>query len=72
MTYLMRANLQRANLEWMFLIGANLDGATLDDVRLRAALYDDSTTWPDGFDPDARGARLGTAEDWDGGRRYQW
>ena len=30
--------------------------------RFRGAIYDDDTTWPDGFDPKAAGAILKTAE----------
>lgn len=41
--------------------GADLSGARLQEARIegadfRGAYYDDDTTWPPGFDPDAAGA----------------
>lgn len=38
------------------LIGANLTGAVLTDAVLQHARYDETTRWPDGFDPRAAGA----------------
>ena len=45
------ADLSGADLTAAKLVGANLDGATLT-----AARFNDSTTWPDGCDPEAAGA----------------
>lgn len=58
---LQHANLIRAHLRGATLCGADLRAATLDgadlaDADLRGALYDEGTSWPDGFDPDASGA----------------
>lgn len=65
------ADLRRADLSGAILIGADLGGANLHvadlrraDLRgadlsgsiLREALYNHDTKWPDGFDPQARGA----------------
>ena len=51
-----RANLLGANLERAFLLGANLEraflvGANLEGAYLGSAIYNDRTTWPDGFTP---------------------
>jgi uncharacterized protein YjbI with pentapeptide repeats len=46
--------LQDANLD-----GANLEGAELDEARLTGARYSRATRWPDDFDPEEAGARLG-------------
>jgi uncharacterized protein YjbI with pentapeptide repeats/type II secretory pathway pseudopilin PulG len=55
------ADLTGANLEGAGLDGANLEGANLQGANLRGAvllnaLYDDSTSWPSGFDVVAQGA----------------
>ncbi len=55
------ATLQRKNLRAADLTGANrvsarMDGADLEGIRLTGALYDSSTRWPAGFDPEAHGA----------------
>ena len=51
--------------------GADLRGANLRGMnwmnsdavpRFRGAIYDEDTTWPEGFDPKAAGAILGAAE----------
>ncbi len=65
---LMGANLCRANLKgvnlsearliFSFLMGTNLGGANLNNTDLREAKYDETTVWPDGFDPIAAGATL--------------
>ena len=60
------ANLSQAHLIGAELCGANLvgaclAGADLTGADLTSALYDDSTRWPDGFDPARHGAR--TVED---------
>lgn len=65
---LMGANLCRANLKgvnlsearliFSYLMGADLSGADLNNTDLREAKYDETTVWPDGFDPIAAGAML--------------
>ena len=40
------------------LIDANPSQADLSDANLTEACYDISTTWPEGFDPKAKGAVL--------------
>jgi uncharacterized protein YjbI with pentapeptide repeats len=55
------ADLTGANLEGVGLEGANLGGTNLQGANLRGAvllgaLYDDATTWPNGFDAAAEGA----------------
>jgi uncharacterized protein YjbI with pentapeptide repeats len=47
------ANLQSAKLQ-----GATLTGADLKGADLKGALYDAQTRWPDGFNPQERGALL--------------
>ena len=51
------AHLREANLNGADLREANLNGADLREANLRRAIYDSSTVWPEGFDPDAAGAR---------------
>jgi hypothetical protein len=61
------ATLDRINLRGAELSGANLRGARisatdftgawLDGADLEGAVYDPQTRWPEGFDPDALGAR---------------
>ena len=51
------ANLDFANLAGANLIRANLAEADLAEVNLQGATYDAETRWPNGFQPDARGAR---------------
>ncbi len=45
--------------------GASFRGvyAKLSDTNFRGAIYDNDTTWPDGFDPVAAGAKLATGDD---------
>jgi uncharacterized protein YjbI with pentapeptide repeats len=47
------ANLSGADLRGADLRGADLGGATLTRVKLRAAVFNDETTWPEDFDLDA-------------------
>jgi uncharacterized protein YjbI with pentapeptide repeats len=47
------ANLRNAKLQ-----GATLTGADLKGADLKGALYDEQTRWPDGFNPQERGALL--------------
>lgn len=59
--YLVQAKFVDADLENADLSGASLHAANLDGVDLRAAtvegaLYNQLTTWPDDFDPEAAGA----------------
>lgn len=49
------ANLTNANLKRARLEGADLSGAVIAGADLRVT-YDDSTKWPEGFDPDKHGA----------------
>jgi hypothetical protein len=60
------ADLSGANLTGAWLEGANLTGADLRGAKLAGALYDGHTKWPDGFDPQARGARMAWGERDDG------
>jgi hypothetical protein len=50
-------NLERARLDGAFLARAKLEHASLDGASLQGAKYDDSTTWPAGFDAASLGAR---------------
>jgi hypothetical protein len=55
------ADLRQAMLRPAFLRGADLRGANLSDTDPRStalvgAKYDDGTRWPDGFDPQKKGA----------------
>lgn len=50
---LMAADLQEAELH-----EADLQGAELYEADLQGALYNKSTIWPDGFDPEAAGCEL--------------
>lgn len=50
------ANLYEANLREAKLHGADLRGADLRWTKLREALYTDATRWPEGFNPDQKGA----------------
>lgn len=52
------ANLSEARLIFSYLMGADLSGANLNKADLKEAKYDQSTKWPDGFDPIAAGAVL--------------
>jgi hypothetical protein len=52
------ANLKNANLRAATLFGAILTGANLGGAQLRGALYNASTRWPGGVNPQALGARL--------------
>ena len=40
------------------LAGADLSHAELDGAQLRGAIYDTVTRWPEGFQPQSRGAVL--------------
>ena len=56
-------NLSDAYLGCAILAGARLQGADLrfaifQDTKLRYARYDETTLWPEGFDPQAAGAKL--------------
>jgi hypothetical protein len=50
------ANLYEANLREAKLHGADFRGADLRWVKLREALYTNTTRWPDDFNPDQKGA----------------
>jgi uncharacterized protein YjbI with pentapeptide repeats len=50
---LVEADLRGCDLRDADLRGADLTGAILDDVDLRGARWDDTTRWPEGFDPPA-------------------
>ncbi len=52
------ANLSGARLIFSYLMGADLSGANLNKADLKEAKYDQTTKWPDGFDPIAAGAIL--------------
>lgn len=66
--YMMAANLMGADLADTYLgnailVGARLQGAdlryaVLQGTELRFARYDETTLWPEGFDPQAAGAKL--------------
>lgn len=60
-TNLRKANLREANLTFAYLLEANLSGADLRGAKLehavlKKAIYDDKTTWSQGFDPKQKGA----------------
>ncbi len=55
---LSHADLWDANLRDANLRGADLSGTNLGAANLRGAIFDQSTKWPDGFDPIAAGAIL--------------
>lgn len=67
-TSMMGVNLEGADLADAYFCGAYLPGARLqeadlrfailEDVKLRYARYDETTLWPEGFDPKAAGAKL--------------
>ncbi|MEU8106761.1 pentapeptide repeat-containing protein [Nonomuraea muscovyensis] len=48
---LRNANLRGARLDYSDLRGATLSGAVLTDVSLKRVVFDESTVWPDGFEP---------------------
>ena len=52
-----KADLRGANLRGAYTI----HGKTLAEVRFKGALYDETTSWPDGFDPVAAGCVLSKA-----------
>lgn len=53
------ADLSGADLSGADLTGADLTGADLTGTDLTGACYDAATRWPEGCNPQARGARLG-------------
>ncbi len=53
---LIKANLIKANLTEANLDDANLAEANLEGVKLDGALFNESTTWPDGLDYTSRGS----------------
>ena len=55
---MIKAKLIEAHLMKVKLDGADLTGADLTAARLTEAVYDNTTKWPDGFDPAAAGAIL--------------
>ena len=67
-TLMMGVNLEGADLADAYLHGAYLPAARLraadlrfailEDAKLRYARYDETTLWPEGFDPKAAGAKL--------------
>jgi uncharacterized protein YjbI with pentapeptide repeats len=62
-TNLWGANMAGASLNETFLAGAHLEGADLRQAhlntsKLKYARYDETTLWPDNFDPQAQGALL--------------
>jgi uncharacterized protein YjbI with pentapeptide repeats len=50
------AHLEKAHLGEAHLEGASLAGAHLEGAELKRVVYDDATTWPEGFDYRAAGA----------------
>lgn len=52
------ANLSGANLSGADLRGADLEETTLHDADLRNSVADETTWWPDSFDPQAAGVQL--------------
>lgn len=50
------ANLKGANLERTDMRGALLCGADLCDASISYSVYDETTVWPDNYDPVTRGA----------------
>ena len=57
---LQNANLYGANLRSAKLYEANLQDANLENADTSYAIYDENTIWPEGFDPQAGGAELGS------------
>ena len=55
------ADLRGADLTEANLREADLRGAKLEGANLTGALYNQGTRWPEGFDPEAAGARF---QDW--------
>ncbi len=55
---LVGSELRGANLAYTNLSGANLQDTSLTWSRLRDATYDETTLWPEGFDPISAGAVL--------------
>jgi uncharacterized protein YjbI with pentapeptide repeats len=53
---LSRADFSGLDLRGAVLTGRDLSGAKFDDADLTGAKYDLFTLWPEGFDPEARGA----------------
>ncbi len=53
-----RADLVGANLDGADLGGAHLDGADLGGAHLEGAHASPSTTWPEDFDPEAKGVTI--------------
>lgn len=46
------AQLQKVNLEQADLRAANFRNAIFEETRIFAAIYDDDTSWPSGFNPE--------------------
>ena len=55
---LAQTTLTDADLEGAILVNADLTGAVLTGATLKDATYSAQTRWPDGFDPQAAGAKL--------------
>lgn len=55
-TNLQGANFDHTNLHEAKLHGADLRNADLSQAKLHEALYNETTLWPQGFDPDKHGA----------------
>ena len=54
---LVEADLRGCDLREADLRGADFSSATLEGADLRDAKWDDTTRWPQGFDPEAAGGR---------------
>jgi uncharacterized protein YjbI with pentapeptide repeats len=54
----MRVNFAGADLSETYLGEADLTGATLAEADLTGVHADSTTTWPQGFNPHARGVEL--------------
>jgi hypothetical protein len=53
-----RADLREANFSDSWIRGCDFRGANLAHADFTAAIYDEATRWPEGFDPVEHGARL--------------
>jgi len=52
------ANLSYTDFSYCGLHGANLNGTNLDSSIFEGAMFDETTIWPEGFDPISKGARI--------------